>query len=47
MLWVFVPKTRGILATRLGIEPAIPALEGEVLTTGLSGKSLTFLGKSF
>ena len=44
MLWVFGPKTRGILATWLGIEPAIPALEGEVLTTGLSGKSLTFLG---
>ena len=30
----------GILAPRPGIEPAPPALEGEVLTTGLPGKSL-------
>ena len=30
----------GILAPRLGIEPALPALEGEVLTAGLLGKSL-------
>ena len=29
----------GILAPQPGIEPAPPALEGEVLTTGLPGKS--------
>ena len=29
-----------ILAPQPGIEPAPPALEGEVLTTGLPGKSL-------
>ena len=29
-----------ILAPHPGIEPAPPALEGEVLTTGLPGKSL-------
>ena len=32
----------GILASQSGIEPAPPALEGEVLTTGLPGKSLFF-----
>ena len=30
----------GILAPQPGIEPAPPALEGEVLTTGPPGKSL-------
>ena len=30
----------GILGPRLGIKPAHPALEGEVLTTGPPGKSL-------
>ena len=30
----------GILAPRPGIQSAHPALEGEVLTTGLPGKSL-------
>ena len=30
----------GILALQPGIEPAPPALEGEVLTTGPPGKSL-------
>ena len=40
---VFGHETCGILATRPGIEPAPPALEGEVLTTGLPGKSLYFL----
>ena len=30
-----------ILAPRPGIEPATPALEGEVLTTGLPGNSLS------
>ena len=33
----------GILATRPWFEPALPALEGEVLTTGPPGKSLTKL----
>ena len=33
-------EARGILAPWSGIEPASPALEGEVLTTGLPGKSL-------
>ena len=32
----------GILAPRPGTEPTLPALEGEVLTTGLPGKSLYF-----
>ena len=31
---------------RLGIKPASPALEGEVLTTGPPGKSLLFLFES-
>ena len=30
----------GILAPRPGIEPTVPALGGEVLTTGLLGESL-------
>ena len=30
----------GILASQPGIEPTPPALEGEILTTGPSGKSL-------
>ena len=34
MFWVFGPEARGILAPQPGIEPAPPALEGEVLTTG-------------
>ena len=37
--FVFGHETCGILAPRLGIEPALPALEGEVLTIGLPGKS--------
>ena len=32
-------ETCGILVTRAGIKPAPPALEGEVLTAGLPGKS--------
>ena len=40
MFWFFCLKTCEILAPRPGIEPAPPALEGEVLTTGLPGKSL-------
>ena len=36
---VFGRKACGILAPPPGIKPASPALEGEVLTTGLPGKS--------
>ena len=36
---VFGHEACGILAPRPGIEPASPALEGEVLTTGLPEKS--------
>ena len=36
----FLASRHEILALRPGIEPAPPALEGEVLTTGLPGKSL-------
>ena len=39
MFWCFGHETCGILAPRLGIKPSTPALEGEVLTTGPSGKS--------
>ena len=39
MFWFFGPEACGILAPRPGIEPAPPALEGEVLTTGPPGKS--------
>ena len=37
--WFFGHEACGILATRPGIEPTPPALEGKVLTTGLPGKS--------
>ena len=37
---VFWPRGMWDLSPRLGIEPAPPALEGEVLTTGPPGKSL-------
>ena len=39
MVLFFGPKTCGMLTPQLGIEPPTPALEGEVLTTGLPGKS--------
>ena len=39
MFWFFGHEVCGILAPRPGIEPAPPSLEGEVLTTGLPGKS--------
>ena len=39
MFCFFGHETCGILAPRPGIEPAPPALESEVLTTGLLGKS--------
>ena len=35
----FGHEARGISAPLPGVEPAPPALEGEVLTTGLPGKS--------
>ena len=40
MFWFFGHEACGILAPRPGIEPVPPAFEGEVLTTGLPGKSL-------
>ena len=39
MLWFFGFKAYRNLAPRLGIELALPELEGKVLTTGLPGKS--------
>ena len=41
MCWLFGQEICGILAPQPGIEPAPPALEGEILTTVLPGKSLT------
>ena len=38
MFWLFGQEACGILATPPGTEPALPALEGEVLTTKLPGK---------
>ena len=40
MFWFSGRKVYGTPAPRPGIEPASFALEGEVLTTGLPGKSL-------
>ena len=37
MFWYFGQEACGILASQVGIRPA---LEGEVLTTGLAGKSI-------
>ena len=42
MFWLFGQEACGILATPPGTEPALPALEGEVLTTELPGKFLDF-----
>ena len=39
MIYFFGPKAYKILAPRPGIEQAALALEGEILTTGLLGKS--------
>ena len=39
MLWFSGHEACGILAPQLGIEPAPPALEGEVSTTRPPGKS--------
>ena len=40
MFWFSSHKAYGILASQPGIKHAPPALEGEVLTTGTSEKSL-------
>ena len=47
--WLFGHQAYGILALQPGINPLRPALEGEVLTTGPSRKSLgqVFTGKLF
>ena len=39
MFWFLGHETCGIIAPQPGIEPSPPELEGEVLTTGLPGKS--------
>ena len=41
MFWVFGREACGILAPPPGIDPAPPALEGKVLTTGPPGRSRT------
>ena len=41
--WFFGREACGILAPWPEIEPATPALEGEVLTTGPPGKSLPLI----
>ena len=43
MFWLFDCQACGILAHCPGIKPTPPALEGEVLTTELPGKSLAYL----
>ena len=43
MFWFFGREVHGILALQPRIEPAPPALDGEVLTTGPPGKALTGL----
>ena len=43
MFCFFGPETCGILVLQTGVESTPPALEGEVLTTGLPGKSLSRL----
>ena len=40
MFWVFDQEARGSLASQPGMESIPPALEGDVLITGLPGKSL-------
>ena len=49
MFWLFGHHTYGILALQPGINPLPPALEGEVSTTGPSGRSLgqVSIGKLF
>ena len=43
MPWIFGHKSCGTLAARTGIELTSPALEDEVLTTGLPGKSQVYI----
>ena len=38
MFWFFGQEAQGILDPHPGVEPALPALKGEILTTGLPGK---------
>ena len=47
MFWFFGCEACGILAPQPGIEPAPPALEGKVLTTGPPRKSLGYRFFSF
>ena len=42
MFWFYGLELYGILSPLPGIESTLPALEGEVLTTGPPGKSLPF-----
>ena len=39
MFWIFGPNACGVLALQSGMQPAPLASEGDVLTTGLPGKS--------
>ena len=39
MFWFFGQEACGILSPQPGIEPAPPALEGQVLATGPPGES--------
>ena len=43
MFWFFGHEACGILAPRPRIEPTASALEGEVLTTGQTGKALALV----
>ena len=43
MFWFFGRKENRILAPWPGIKPTTPALEGKVLTTGSTGKSLNLI----
>ena len=38
MFWLFSHEACGISAPQEGIEPSLPALEGEISTTGPPGK---------
>ena len=40
MFWFFCPEACGILALQPGIEPSLPAVEGEMLIPGPPEKSL-------
>ena len=41
MFWLFGQRKGGIFAFQPGMEPAPPTLEGEVLSIGKPGKSLS------